>query len=118
MGCNDSPILHGSSGSRGPGEKINGIRQQNNKWVVEMRVAGKEKQHLLGFKRIWLGTYYTWDEAVRARDVGVFYCGKEPRRYFSPAYIPFLPSLETLSVSREPDKISASIKALAAKNST
>jgi len=83
-----------------------------------MRVAGKEKQHLLGFKRIWLGTYYTWDEAVRARDVGVFYCGKEPRRYFSAAYIPFLPSLETLSVSREPDKISASIKALAAKNST
>jgi hypothetical protein len=119
VGCHDSPILHGSSGSRGPGEeKINGIRQQNNKWVVEMRVAGKEKQHLLGFKRIWLGTYYTWDEAVRARDVGVFYCGKEPRSYFSPAYIPFLPSLKTLSVSREPDKISASIKALAAKNLT
>ncbi|CAK9235327.1 unnamed protein product [Sphagnum troendelagicum] len=119
VGCHDSPILHGSSASRGPGEeKINGIRQQNNKWVVEMRVAGKEKQHLLGFKRIWLGTYYTWDEAVRARDVGVFYCGKEPRHYFSPAYIPFLPSLETLSVSREPGKISARIKALAAKNST
>ncbi len=48
VGCHDSPILHGSSGSRGPGEeKINGIREQNNKWVVEMRVAGKEKQHLL-----------------------------------------------------------------------
>ncbi len=78
------------------------IRLNHGKYEVEMRVAG-EKQKLLGFDRIYMGSYNTPEQAFAARIVGDFYCGKWPPDYEIPdlRILSFLLPLEKLDKKKQ-----------------